>query len=58
MASPQATFILSQQPEPTEFSCPACLNYNRLLPLEPQQRCTACGDFHDTRVLLADGWAL
>lgn len=55
MASP----ILATQPaQPAEFTCPACLNYNRLLPLESQQRCTACGEFHDTRVLLADGWAL
>jgi hypothetical protein len=56
MASPAAAPIVSQPP--AEFTCPACLNYNRFDGTEKQQRCTACGEFHETRVLLEDGWAL
>ena len=53
-----ATPSLQPVPQPTEFSCPNCLAYNRLIPDLDQQRCAACHEYHNTIVLYEDGWAL
>lgn len=49
---------LAPAPEPAEYTCPCCLNYNRMQPGEAQQRCTACGEYTNTWVLIEDHWAL
>ena len=41
-----------------EFACPSCQCWSRFEPEEEYQRCQTCGAFHETNILLADGWTL
>jgi hypothetical protein len=41
------------------FTCPACLiTGQRYDSGEEQQRCKTCGSFHNSDVLILDGWTI
>jgi hypothetical protein len=55
-----AAYLYAAQnaPEPESFACPECRTANWLVAGIPEQRCTACGCFHKTTMLLVEGWCL